>query len=167
MITVGSSCPTFDLPLVGGGRVRSQDLTKVGRPALVVLFKTECPTCRLAFPFLQRIWDRVRRLPEAAGFLAIAQNPPGEIPAFFAQYGATFPCATDVEPYPASNAFEITNVPSLFLLDEHGVIVRASVGFSRKEYDEIADELLAHAGAPRLGSLFSDVDAGVPVLQPG
>ncbi|HKE01412.1 MAG TPA: TlpA disulfide reductase family protein [Planctomycetota bacterium] len=164
----GSLLPDFDLPLVGGGRARSSDFVGRGRATLVVFFKTECPTCKLAFPFLQRIWERVRASGDgAASFLSIAQNRAEEIPAFFAGYGATFPVATEGEPYPVADACGITNVPTLFVADEHGVVLKTTVGFSRAELDAVVRELESRAGSATGASLFRESDSGVPVLQPG
>jgi peroxiredoxin len=167
MLNAGTPAPPFELTLVGGGRASASQLSADAKPSLLVFFKTECPTCRLAFPFLQRIWKRVEKAPHPAGFLAIAQNAPADIPGFMAGYGATFPVATESEPYATADRYEIANVPSIFLLDEHGVILQTAVGFARHEYDALAEELLSRAGAGKLGSLFTAADASVPVLQPG
>jgi peroxiredoxin len=173
MISPGSKARAFDLLLAAsaGKRARLAELT-ANAPVLVVFFKTECPTCKLAFPILERIWKRLRDVKGTGEMVAIAQNHPSEIPSFAKTYGATFPIATEDEPYEASNAYEVTNVPSLFLVDEHGVVLRTAVGFSRQELDALAKEFVARAAPPAAGprpadSLFTAADAGLPALQPG
>jgi hypothetical protein len=43
----------------------------------------------------------------------------------------------DTEAYPASNAYGLTNVPSLFWIGTDGTIEISSVGWMRKEIEEI------------------------------
>lgn len=167
MISIGTKAPHFDLPLAGGGRVSPANVYLEKRGGLLVFFKSECPTCRLAFPFLQKIYARTKTAADPIGFLAIAQNPAGEMPEFFKKYGAEFPVACDGEPYAASNAYGITNVPSIFIFDEHGIIIKTIVGFSKKEYDAATEELLSRAGAKGQASIFSEADFAVPAMQPG
>lgn len=166
-ISPGDPAPDFKLPLLGGGFATRASLLEGGRAAMLVFFKLECPTCRLAFPFFQRIYARLASAGGGAGFLAVAQNSAAELPEFLAKYEATFPCAMDAEPWDVSYFYQITNVPTMFLLDGHGVILRTAVGFNKKELDIFCNELLSHAGAAPAGSLFTDADAHLPQLQPG
>ena len=54
MLEPGERAPDFDLQ-DDHGRVRSlREMVKSG-PVLVAFFKTTCPVCQLAFPFLDRI----------------------------------------------------------------------------------------------------------------
>ncbi len=166
-LALGSPAPDFDLKLVAGGRVDRGALLDGGRSALLVFFKTECPTCRLAFPFLQRIWARLREASADAGFLAVGQNRADEVRGFLEAHGADFPAATEDEPYRASNAYGVQNVPSIFLLDGSGVVRKCVVGFSRADFDALCAGLLESADAGSPASIFSAADATVPVFQPG
>lgn len=169
MLEPGSHAPEFDLPLASqaGRRLVLREVLAKG-PALVVFFKTECPTCKLAFPILERLAGLARAEGIAASLVAIGQNHPSEIPSFAKTYGATFPIATEEAPYDISNAYDVTNVPSIFLIEEHGVIVRSVVGFSRNEYDGLAAWLRSRGqGDLAFASLFTEADAGLPALQPG
>ncbi|MBL8693583.1 MAG: TlpA family protein disulfide reductase [Planctomycetes bacterium] len=166
VIQPGTPAPEFRLQSPAIGAASIQELVRGMRPALVVFFKTECPTCRLAFPFIERIWHRAQSGGEGCGFLGIGQNSELEIQQFFERMGATFPFAADSEPYEVSDRYGITNVPTLFLLDEHGVILRTAVGFSRPALEQISQEFLARVGV-EAQPLFAESDRGVPVLQPG
>jgi hypothetical protein len=42
----------------------------------------------------------------------------------------------DTKTYPASNAYELTNVPSAFWISQDGDIEISSVGWSRQEFEE-------------------------------
>lgn len=165
VIQPGTPAPEFRLQSPAIGTASIQELVRGMRPALVVFFKMECPTCRLAFPFMERIWQRSQS-GDGCGFLGIGQNSETEIQQFFERMGATFPWAPDSEPYEVSDRYGITNVPTLFLLDEHGVILRTAVGFSRPALELISQELLARVGVESQ-PLFAESDRGVPVLQPG
>lgn len=105
--------------------------------------------------------------------LAVAQNAPADVPAFMERYQATFETVTEDAPWTASNAYAITHVPTLFLVNETGIVLRTTVGFNRKEFDAILHEMMSRATPGLSGgklaavSLFTDSDAGVPVLQPG
>ena len=52
---------------------------------------------------------------------------------------STFPTLLDSssEDYPASNAYGITSVPSLFLVERDGTIARSINGFSKRDFEEI------------------------------
>jgi len=164
----GVPAPAFDLPRLGGGRATLLDLVPGGRPAVLAFFKTECPTCKLAFPFLERMWRRFQAAGDGRiGFLAVAQNPLEELPAFLQGYGATFPVASELDPYAVSDAYGITNVPTIFTLDDRGVITRTSVGFARSELDAVTAEATELAGSRDAASIFGSADSGVPILQPG
>jgi hypothetical protein len=52
----------------------------------------------------------------------------------------------DTDSYPASNAYGLTNVPSLFWIAPDGQIEISSVGWMRKEFDEINQKAGATSG---------------------
>jgi hypothetical protein len=61
----------------------------------------------------------------------------------------------DTKTYPASNAYGLTNVPSAFWISQSGEIDISSVGWSRKDFEEIVKKAASAIGqAPR------------PVFQP-
>src|SRR5256885_4072495 len=43
----------------------------------------------------------------------------------------------DTEIYPASNAYGLTNVPTMFWISEDGDIEISSVGWSRQDFEEV------------------------------
>ena len=55
------------------------------------------------------------------------------------RFGVTFPTLLDLasEEYPASNAYGITSVPSLFLMERDGIVTRSFNGFSKRDFEEI------------------------------
>ena len=51
----------------------------------------------------------------------------------------------DTRSYPASNAYGLTNVPSIFCLAQDGEIEVSSVGWVKKDFEEI-NRRMAEAG---------------------
>ena len=132
MLSAGVGAPDFDLPDLTGLSTRLSSMRR-DAPLLVVFFKVSCPTCQLAMPFLDRLGDRM---------LAISQDGAQATQAFRERFALSGRVLLDPPgSYPASNAYRITNVPSLFLIEPDGIISHASHGFDRREYEELAKRL--------------------------
>jgi peroxiredoxin len=150
MVEAGSQAPAVELTDADGKRVRLEDVTGP-RPVLLAFFKITCPVCQFTFPFLER-------LSAAGAVVGISQDDPESTAEFCKAYGITFPMLYDrPEAYAASNAWGITHVPSLFLLESDGRVVQAGAGFSRHD--------LEAAAARFRTTLFRD--ERVPEFRPG
>ena len=103
-------------------------------PVLIAFFKISCPTCQYTFPFLQRLAG------SAAPVVGICQDVRRKAEGFNREFGITFPVLLDSEDknYPVSNAYGITHVPSLFLIEPDARVTLASTGFARTDLEEIA-----------------------------
>lgn len=125
-----------------------------GLPTLVVFFKTTCPTCCFTFPFLERLSKGSLQL------IGISQDEADRTAAFQEKLGLTFQIAFDrkEEGYPASNAFGISSVPSLFLIEPDRTISLAVSGFARPDLEFLAER----AEVP----VFL-ANERVPALKPG
>jgi peroxiredoxin len=136
MLGEGDQAPAFELEDLAGGRRAPGP-----RPVLLAFFKVSCPTCQFTFPFLERLY-RARKS-GAAGMFAISQDDAKETREFHAEFGITLPTLLDKEEegYPASNAYGITNVPSLFLVEADGTISLTLTGFDRKGMAELGRRL--------------------------
>ena len=77
----------------------------------------------------------------------------------------TFPIALDEKGYPASNAYGLTTVPTIFLIDTDGKVKVSSTGFNKKELEMIAAELANRRKIPP-SALFR-LDESVPENKPG
>jgi len=159
MIT--GDAPQFDLPALAGGRQSLRDLLTSG-PVLLGFFKVSCPTCQLTLPFLERLYrGQVADGPQIVG---ISQDDAAATRDFNRRYGISLPVLLDppggVETahYPASNAYGITNVPTLFLVEPDGRISLSVTGFDKAEIEKLG---------VRFGvEVFTAADR-VPVFQPG
>lgn len=166
MVALGSgqNAPAFSLR-DDLGKEQSLRACLQGKAAILVFFKTECPTCQLAFPFVERLYQRFKG--SSVTLLAIGQNTAEEIAEFRDEYGLTMPIALDTPPYSVSDTYGITNVPTLFLVDAMGQIRRNQVGHSKDGFEKILDEACSLAALPKPEPLFTAVDASVKAMQPG
>ena len=133
MLKAGAKAPAFTLDDMSGGKQTLSGVLSRG-PALLALYKISCPVCQLTLPFLERI---------ARGGLRVVTISQDEEPGtrrFQSAYGLSLPTLLDREGdgYPASNAFGISHVPSLFLVEPDGVISLASEGFIKRDIEAIA-----------------------------
>jgi len=154
-LPTGVKAPEFALTTIAGKPATLSELVKRGS-VLLAFFKVNCPTCQYAFPYLERLFEIHQAKPVT--FLAISQSDAAETEAFLKQYGVTFPVALD-DPrrYVVSNAYKLTNVPTLYLVDGDGEISVSSVGWARKDIEELNLKL-------------SRIDPGQqppPVFKPG
>jgi peroxiredoxin len=119
---------------------------------IAAFFKISCPTCQYALPFLQRIYEAHGN--KAVTIVGISQNGKKDTGAFLRQYGLTFPVLLDdTASYPVSNAYGLTNVPSIFWIAPDGEIEISSVGWIRKEMEEL-NQRAAEASSEAIKPLF-------------
>ncbi len=103
---------------------------------VAAFFKISCPVCQYTFPFLERIYKAHGG--KNVTIVGISQNERKDTAAFNKEYGVTFPVLLDdTDTYPASNAYGLTNVPTIFWIGQDGEIEISSVGWERKEIEEI------------------------------
>ena len=134
-LPTGTKAPDFSLPALDGGQFSLQDALRAG-PVLVAFFKVSCPTCQYAFPYLERI-HRAHRDGNIS-MVGISQNNRADTTAFLKQYEVTFRVLVD-DPngYAVSNAYGLTNVPTLFLIAPDSRIEISSVGWVKQEVEDI------------------------------
>ncbi len=151
-LTVGTKAPDFSLPIIGeGGKFSLQDALQQG-PVLLAFFKVSCPTCQYTFPFLERI-HRAHGDKKVA-IVGISQNNQSDTAAFLKEYGVTFrTLLDDPNGYAVSNAYGLTNVPTLFLIGQDGQIEISSVGWVKQEIEDINRKLAAAGRIPPI-SIF-------------
>ena len=127
--------PEFRLKSTTGKPVILSEVLKRG-PVVLAFFKVGCPVCQYAFPYLERM-SQVHK-PEPVSFIGISQDSPADTEAFLQKYGVSFTVALDdSKRYVVSNAYKLTNVPTVYLVDRDGEIEVSSVGWSRKDIEEI------------------------------
>ncbi len=80
--------------------------------------------------------------------VGISQNDAKETAAFVKEFGVTFPVLLDeVGRYPVSNAYGLTNVPTVFWVAQDGEIEVSSVGWVKADFEQINRKLAASGKA--------------------
>ena len=157
------NAPDFNLPLLGGGYRGLQDLLEPGGGVLV-FFKQDCPTSELVLTHIAPLARALAR--EERFFLAIAEEDEATTRAFRESHRIRFPMAWQSAPYAASQAYQITTVPSLFVIDGQGAIAERVEGFVKSEYEALGEAI---EQALSLGSPPPVLDRPeeLPQLRPG
>ena len=149
VLAPGTQAPDFTLPSMDDKPFSLRAALARG-PVLAAFFKISCPTCQYAFPFLQRIHEAHEN--KAVTIVGISQNTKKDTAAFIKEYGISFPVLLDdTHSYPVSNAYGLTNVPTIFWIAPNGNIEISSVGWVRKEMEEFnqrAAQALSEATKP-------------------
>jgi peroxiredoxin len=161
-IVAGQTAPDFSLKSIDGREYSLQKLLARGL-VFVSFFKVSCPVCQFTFPFLERLYKRYGG--KDVTFLGISQDNARATKEFADEYGVTFPVVLDAEGYPASNAYGLTNVPTGLLIETDGSVKIASLGFNKKDLEDVAAELSQRHQVP-LSALFRP-DESVPAHRPG
>ena len=156
MLKQGAGAPDFELAAADESRLSLKEILASG-PAVIAFFKTTCPVCQYAFPFLERLH---RNAGGKLRFYAISQDPAPATGYFLSDYGISFPALLDTydSGYAASNAYGIRSVPSVFVIEPDGTISAAMEGFEKIELEALGERIGTPAFAP---------DEDVPVFRPG
>ena len=119
------------------------------RMRLLAVLQTDCPTCQLIVPYLNRL------AAAGASVRALSQDPLAPTQAFVQQMDIQFP--VDLDPaFERSRELEVVTVPTLYLLNDQGQVTRAEPGFDKTALNEMAAALgvppvaLPHDGAPAM-----------------
>jgi len=161
-IIAGKKAPGFALKSLDGSEVSLKATLEKG-PVVAAFFKVSCPVCQFTFPFLERLHQRYGK--DNVTFLGISQNDPADSKKFAQQYGLTFPILLDAKGYPASNAYGLTNVPTIFLIDTDGAVKVSSMGFNKTDLESIANTLADRKSVSR-APVFLPGES-VPAHKPG
>src|SRR5437763_8379614 len=110
----GVKAPEVTLPLLSGGNFSLREALARG-PVLLAFFKISCPVCQFAFPYFERLYKSYGKGPVT--IMGVSQDNAADTRRFAQEFGVTFPIALDdTRSYPVSNAYGLTNVPTLFLV---------------------------------------------------
>jgi peroxiredoxin len=159
MLKENDVAPDFSLPRLASGK--EQFYSNDGRLIFLVFYKFSCPTCQLALPYINKIY-------EAHGndvrFFAIAQDNAEKTEQFAKDYALTLPLLLDETPYPVSRKYQLVSVPSIFLINPDHTIRFAGEGFVKQELLNLADVIAEKAGKEQVEIFGNDP---VPEFKPG
>jgi peroxiredoxin len=161
-IVAGKTAPGFTLRDLDSKEYSLQSMLHKG-PVVAAFFKISCPVCQFTFPFIERLYKRYGG--DAVTFLGISQDDARSTKDFAREFGVTFPIALDEKGYPASNAYGLTMVPTIFVIDTDATVKVSCMGFNKKDMETIAAELASRRKiAP--AALFRP-DESIPANKPG
>ena len=158
----GVDAPGFSLPDERGSSVTRDDVVgDLG--ALLVFFKTTCPTCRLALPVYGRLHDEYG---DAVPVVAIAQDPAVVARAWLDERGFRGRVLDDAAGgYAVSEAYDVAVVPTFVFVDAARRIGHTTRAWERDAANDWARRLATLAARPAI--VVSTPDDGLPVLKPG
>lgn len=163
-VNEGRTAPDFSLKGTDEKSYSLEELRRKG-PVVAAFFKISCPVCQFTLPFLERLHQRYGG--DNVTFLGVSQDDAKATASFARDYRLAFPMVLDEKEkgYPASNAYGLTSVPTVFLIDTDGTVRVSTMGFVKDDLERIAAELAERrriAPAP----LFR-ANESVPANRPG
>ena len=166
-ISLGSAAPRTTFRDLDGSPVTLATLLEgaAGLPLLLAFFKVSCPTCRLTWPYLEKL--HLRYGGKAVRVVGVSQNDAAASRAYHAEFGrATFDLVLDLEPaFAASNAYGVDAVPHLVLVSPESTVLRVSAGWAWKDMEELGRLLAVRTFIPpkpffEAGDPVKDYQAG-------
>ena len=150
-LAAGTKAPEVALKTTDGIRFSLQ--AELARSSVVLIFfKVSCPTCQYALPMFERLHKAYGK--KGVTLVGISQNDATETAAFIKEFRITFPVLLDdTRSYPASSAYGLTNVPSVFWVAQDAEIEISSVGWDRHEIEDMSRKA-AEATGGRAKSIF-------------
>ena len=173
LLKPGDHAPDFELALLGAaspensrpdsGSLKLEELLVEG-PALLVFVKEGCPTCQYTLPFLERMYQSY---PESrVSLVVIAQEEASVAARMVHNFGIpTTPLVLDSDPFPVSEQYELSFVPTFFYVGQDQRIERVFESFDREKLRSL-NEAVAQANEVSARPLFTQ-EEGVPPFRPG
>jgi peroxiredoxin len=150
-LATGKKAPDFELKALDGKPFSLADALTRG-PVALVFFKVSCPTCQYALPFYERLYKAYGN--KHVMLVGISQNDSKDTAAFAKEFGVTFPILLDdTRTYPVSNAYGLTNVPTIFWVAQDEEIEVSSVAWVKADFDQI-NRKMAEAGKAAPAAVF-------------
>jgi peroxiredoxin len=120
MLEINAQAPAFFLRRPDGS---PWQLTG-GKPSLLFFFETDCPTCRLTIPYLNKL---AKKLGEPLlTVIGISQDGPRPTRELVEQMEVAFTVVIDSD-LGVSRQYDPPTVPALFLLDRKGKVLQSRI----------------------------------------
>lgn len=157
MRRAGERAPDVSLRDTSGEPVSLDALLDSG-PAVLAFFKTSCPVCQMIFPYLDRLAQAGS--PEGLRIIGVSQDDAAVTNAFQKRFGPNPQSLIDGEDegYQVSNAYGITHVPTLFVIERDGRISNSWSGFSKADLEALGGRFHEPTFQPH---------ESVPAFKPG
>jgi peroxiredoxin len=160
LLSVGQTAPGFSLRGIDD---KTYQLQKDGaRLTLAVFFKTTCPTCMLAWPYVEKLHQAFR----GAGLAVwgISQDNREVSARFASEYGSTFPILIDAD-WSVSRQYDPAYVPTMLLIEDSGNVCETLVSFDKAGLNRLSEVIAARLNMP--AAEIAPADDGNPAFKPG
>ena len=161
-IVAGNPAPNFSLKTLDSKEFSLSGALRKG-PVVLSFFKVSCPVCQFTFPFLERLYQRYKS--DDVAFLGISQDNASATRDFARSFGVTFPILLDDSAYTVSNAYGLSMVPTVFLVEPDGTVKVSSMGFAKIDLESIGDTLADRQNITRTPVFLKS--ESVPAHKPG
>ncbi len=138
---VGSTAPAYALPDLDGKTVRNSDF--LGRVVILDFWATWCPPCRVEVPHFVRLQSKYREQGLAIVGLSLDQGGAKDVRPFADEFDVNYTMliANDKT---ADDYGGIVGIPTTFVIDRDGKVVKRFVGYTAPEvFEETIRPLLA------------------------
>jgi cytochrome c biogenesis protein CcmG/thiol:disulfide interchange protein DsbE len=143
---VGTAAPAFALPDLEGKTVRNTDLK--GKVVILNFWATWCPPCRDEVPDFVRLQAKYRDQGLAIVGLSLDQGGANDVRPFVAEYDVNYTMLIANQDV-AESYGGVQGIPTTFVLDREGTIVKRFVGrVSAEAFEEAVRPLLAGSPGP-------------------
>jgi len=131
--TVGTEAPEFALPDLDGKVVKSSDLR--GKVVILDFWATWCPPCRQEVPHFVALQSKYRDQGLEIVGLSLDKGGANDVKPFVEEYNVNYMMLI-ANDQTASDFGGITGIPTTFVLDKHGKIVKRFLGYTDPEVFE-------------------------------
>ena len=160
----GTAAPAILLSGIDGKKYDLATSLKESKLALVAFFHVYCPTCQYTVPFLEKLYRKHIDSSPGPSVFGISQHSKDDAIEYADSHRLTFPILIDDE-LKVSREYGLTNVPTIFLIDEQMVIQKTIVGFDKESLLD-ADARLSEFLSLPFKPLIEDHE-NVPAFKPG
>lgn len=138
---VGNKAPEFSIKDINGRKIDINSLK--GKVVLIEFWATWCPPCRRSIPEMETLYERF--LDKDFALIAISldegSNAVETVKNFAMEYNMTYPIAVDTGE--VSKLYQVTSIPTIFLIDKSQKIVKRYMGFSPGLGEELSRQIEA------------------------
>nr|WP_049754161.1 TlpA disulfide reductase family protein [Anoxybacillus flavithermus] len=138
-INVGEMAPDFELMTLKGEKMKLSQFR--GKKVILNFWASWCPSCRAEMPEMQRFYEQYRQhVAIVAVNLTNKEKNHQAVETFTNEKGVSFDIMLD-EKGTVSKTYEVITIPTSYIIDEHGVILRKHV--SPLSYDMMKRTVLS------------------------
>lgn len=123
----GNEAPDFTLPTLEGDKITLSEYR--GKKVIVNMWASWCPPCKAEMPDMQKFYQKHKT--DGIEVLAInlteAEKNKEDVSQFITDYVLSFPVILDEKSHVA-DLYQVTTIPTTYILDSKGRIERKMVG---------------------------------------